>query len=410
MIYYVDNISGASENDGLTPETAVTSYKEINITPGDTILFRRGCVFCEQLKTVSGLAYKPTIYGAYGKGHKPIFSFAFMLDNETLWQQHEKNIWQYTGEIPSEVGNIFFSGGFGMLRWDYNELKTQGDWYYTHIGYTNKPQTYTKEAADAPRALYIYSENNPAVFYNDLKASLISEKYLTFAECNVVFENLHFECSAINGFEGYNGSNVTFKNCDYRYIGGAVWDRNLKIRFGNAIEFWCYCENVIIENCTFDEIYDSCVTTQGKGEYDAPKNIKIINNHFSNYGMAAYELRDKITYNTYFSGNVCKNAGEGICVDYEKGPRRSEIFPQPMGHHIFVWRIDAPTENGFVKISNNVFGKATVGSAIYSIINPEAEKQLLIKNNVFEFDNSKLIKLDNRYYSLKEFKEKRRLV
>lgn len=83
MIYYIDNISGNTTNDGLTPKTAVASYKNVNISAGDTVLFRRGCVFREQLKTTDGIVDCPTTYGAYGEGDKPTFSFAFMLDDKT---------------------------------------------------------------------------------------------------------------------------------------------------------------------------------------------------------------------------------------------------------------------------------------------------------------------------------------
>ena len=64
-------------------------------------------------------------------------------------------------------------------------------------------------------------------------------------------------------------------------------------------------------------------------------------------------------------------------------PRRSEIWPQPMGHHIFLWRIPKATEGGALTISDNVFGNAPVGAAIYSIISPEAEAQITLDNNVY---------------------------
>ena len=112
MIYYVDNISGKPQNDGLSPKTAVTSYKNINIQSGDTVLFCRGCVFNEYLKATDGTADAPTVYGAYGDGPKPAFSYAFMLDDKALWQEKEDNIWQYIGDIPSEPGNLYFDGGF----------------------------------------------------------------------------------------------------------------------------------------------------------------------------------------------------------------------------------------------------------------------------------------------------------
>ena len=406
MIYYVDNINGASSNDGLTPQTAVASYKDLTIAAGDKILFRSGCVFYEHLKCVDGTQENPTVYGAYGTGEKPIFSFAYYLDDESLWQECEQNIWKYTGVLPSEPGNIYFDGGWGMLRWDYAELKDQGDWYYTHIGFTIKPETCPEEEKNTPKILYMYSAENPAKVYKNLKGALINDWFISYAESHVVIENLAFEYSGALAFESYRANNVTIRGCDYRYIGGAVWHRYLKIRYGNAIEFWTYCRDILIENCTFDEVYDSCTTHQGSGEYKTPENIKIINNRFKNYGMAAYELRDKISYNTYFCNNVCENAGVGMCVDYVEGPRHSEIYPQPMGHHLFIWRIDEPTPGGFVEISGNTFGSAPCGSAIYSIINEQAEAQLIIKDNVFSNDCDTLIKMGGKYYSEKTFNER----
>ena len=62
-------------------------------------------------------------------------------------------------------------------------------------------------------------------------------------------------------------------------------------------------------------------------------------------------------------------------------PRNSEIWPLPMGHHIFLWRIDKPTEGGSLFIENNTFGSAPVGSAIYSLISDDAFKQIVIRGN-----------------------------
>ena len=54
--------------------------------------------------------------------------------------------------------------------------------------------------------------------------------------------------------------------------------------------------------------------------------------------MAAYEQRDALPQNAVFSNNVCMDAGEGFSKQGEIMPRKSEIWPQPMGHHIFFWR------------------------------------------------------------------------
>ena len=97
--------------------------------------------------------------------------------------------------------------------------------------------------------------------------------------------------------------------------------------------------------------------------------------------MAAFEYRDKLPINSSFTDNVCLNAGCGFAMLGEALPRKSEIWPQPMGHHIFMWRIPEASEGGSLVIKNNFFGSAPVGAAIYSIISPEAEAQVTIDNN-----------------------------
>jgi len=99
--------------------------------------------------------------------------------------------------------------------------------------------------------------------------------------------------------------------------------------------------------------------------------------------MASYEQRDVLPLYAEFIGNVCEDAGEGFSRLGEAMPRRSEIWPQPMGHHIFLWRIPYATEGGNLTISGNEFGPAPVGAAIYSIISPEAEAQMTVDNNKY---------------------------
>ena len=84
-----------------------------------------------------------------------------------------------------------------------------------------------------------------------------------------------------------------------------------------------------------------------------------------------------------FEGNICRNAGCGFGMLGEQLPRRSEIWPQPMGHHIFLWRIPEATEGGSLYITDNTFEAAPVGAAIYSIISAEAEAQMTLDNNLY---------------------------
>ncbi len=401
--YYIDNLCGTKSGDGLTRETAVLSYKDVEICPGDTVLFKRGCVFLEPITSPDGEEDKPITFSAYGEGEKPRFEASLDLNNASLWLTCSNNIWAYQSEITDEVCNVFLDEGFGWLCYKKEDLKHEGDWYYTHIGYTNRE--CPKSEKKTKRVLYLYCDKNPAEKYKKIKASLFGARYLATANKNAIFDNLSFKYSGVHGFLAIGAKNITIKNCDFSYIGGAVWQRDRQIRFGNGVEFWNYAENVTIENCAFDNIYDSCTTHQGGRNYETPKNITIKNNRFSNYGMAAYEIRDKVTFNTVFSGNICENAGEGISVQSDIRPRNSEIYPQPMGHHIFIWRIESETKGGSITISDNTFLNTNFGSAIYSIIPPLAKGQFLFRNNTFPPYYPELVKWENEYITHEDFKK-----
>ena len=67
MRYYVDSWFGCDENDGLTPETAWETLKNINATtflPGDEILLKKGSIFFGQLHPLGdGTAEAPIRIG-----------------------------------------------------------------------------------------------------------------------------------------------------------------------------------------------------------------------------------------------------------------------------------------------------------------------------------------------------------
>ena len=182
----------------------------------------------------------------------------------------------------------------------------------------------------------------------------------------------------MHAFQTSNAVNISIINCDFDYIGGAVWSLKDRIRFGNAIEFWDGAENIEIRGCKFDNIYDSAATTQGRREFRAV-NVVIADNVFSRYGMAACEVRDVMPERTVFSGNICEIGDGGFSSLFDGEVRGSEIYPEPMGHHLFFWRIDRPTPGGGIEITGNRFS-ATKMSGPYARISPEAAAQMLDRN------------------------------
>ena len=83
--YYVDAINGNDNNTGLSQGLAWKTVKKVNaqkFQAGDAILFKRGCLWREQLlPRASGIPGNPSILGNYGVGPLPIISGADMLNN-----------------------------------------------------------------------------------------------------------------------------------------------------------------------------------------------------------------------------------------------------------------------------------------------------------------------------------------
>lgn len=372
MKYYIDCICGNDTLDGLSPESAKKDYSAIRLEYGDTVLFKRGSFYRGALNTVEGVTYS-----AYGEGEKPVFCGSLNASRPEDWTETDKNIWRYTSDTEGRVGNITIDSEYGTFRWSKEELVEQGDFFDSRQIDENKPQEYDSEE------LLLYSEKNPALYYTDIEICQYGKRVLGYIKSGTVFDGIRFMNSGAHGLAG-QGKGVVIRNCDFENIGGCMFYKDKKVRFGNGIEFWNYGEDILIENCTFKQIYDSCITHQGdKNNVIPAKNMVCRNNVFDSYSMAAFEYRDRMTVNSSFTGNICRNAGCGFGMQGEELPRYSEIYPQPMGHHIFLWRIEKATENGGLFIADNHFGPAPVGAAVYSIISADAEAQITFENNTY---------------------------
>jgi len=395
--YYVDGLQGLPGRSGLSPEEAVSSWRDLTIEAGDRLLFRRGSLFRDVLEIPCGRADAPMYCGAYGEGEKPVFCGSISAGDPAQWRRLRENIWEFTDEMTSEPGNIIFENDeCGVLAWEESDLTQSDRWHYTAI------------AGDMPRrflrgSLLMYSIGNPALRHSSIEIALYGSRHMVSCRENAVFEDIAFINSAVHGYGDTHVRNVTFRRCDFRMIGGIVWSKELKVRFGNGIECWNSGENVLVEGCLFDQIYDSCVTHQGPGEQAGlAVNIAYIGNTFKNFGMAAYEARDRVGINVRFENNVCMGAGEGFSLQDETPPRRSEIWPQPMGHHIFLWRITHAEEGGSVRIANNTFGSSPYGAAVYSIIAPEGEAQFERTGNTYQKDTGLLIRWSGENFTAEQ--------
>ena len=146
--YYIDPYDGSAENDGLSPESAVTSPRQISPEPGDRILLRRGTVLREPLFSPDGTPDAPIIWGAYGdlgncldeeeiddeediddigmfmENRKPVVLGSLDYTDPDKWKYIGDSLWEAKDLPRDEVGNIMIDGGrrYGTLRWSTDDL------------------------------------------------------------------------------------------------------------------------------------------------------------------------------------------------------------------------------------------------------------------------------------------------
>lgn len=402
MIYYIDNMLGSDENSGTVESAPKRSYQDIDIKPGDKVLFKCGNLYKGKLETVSGTSKEPVTYGCYGTGNKPVFSASIDIGDPSKWVELQKNIWQCVMDFPTETCNIVFDEGErpATLCFEKEKVCKQGFFHDTFFGKNQKLQNSSGLQA---QQLILYSVQNPGEYYHDIQW-VGRNRNLAELNPNVIFENLVFQYNGIHAISG-TGKNNIIRNCIFRFIGGAIWRLKDSIRFGNAIESWEDAENIEVTHCFFDNIYDSCVTHQGSEFCTNAVNINIHDNLFQNYGMAAYEVRDKMPVRSCFRDNICINAGEGFSENGVNMPRSSEIWPEPMGHHVFLWRIDDCNETDSLAITNNIFYNAKYGAAIYARISEAAQKRLELDRNIYYTENEGMLNYfyNDNYTSFKDY-------
>lgn len=373
--YYVDYNSTVSGN-GLSKEAPAKSSDIGGLMPGDKVLIKKGCFVRGQLKTFTGV-----YYGTYGEGNPPVFCGSADASDADAWQDCGNNIWRYMKGTKGGAGNFIFNNGeyCGTYRWSKENLREQGDFYDSRP--TEDDKSFDLDPSEYE--LLLYSSENPGKFYKHIEIAVFGDRKLCDLKDGITVDGIRFINSGVHGAQG-QAENVTIKNCAFEFIGGCPWSKELRIRFGNAIEFFDKANDITIENCTFNSVYDSCITYQGYGE-KCPEcdNFICKNNVFDTYGMAAFEYRDKLPMFSCFNNNVCRNAGCGFAMQGEELPRRSEIWPEPMGHHIFLWRMTGCRFEKGLEIKGNTFDSAPVGAAIYSRISKEAEKGIDLNSNKY---------------------------
>ena len=200
--YYVDCAASNDRGAGTSPETAWQTIDKVNrssFKPGDSILFKRGCTWREQLANASsGTLDRPITYGAYGSGPKPSIRGSDLYDSAGSWTNESGNLW-YVSSIAADPGVFAHDGALGTRKIAKGPLGKQWDYWYDGSHFR----------------LYIYSTANPATLAVTLEIAVRDSAIDT-----IWFSNVNYQDLDLRHFKGsftalvYLGTNINFARVD----------------------------------------------------------------------------------------------------------------------------------------------------------------------------------------------------
>jgi hypothetical protein len=332
--YYL-SATGSDAADGLTPSTPWLSIAKVNQTkfsPGDAILFKRGDAWREGQSLYglsSGAAGKPIVFGAYGKGAKPLILASKDISAPAFWTRSAENIWRTTsiinvtnqdlkrtGRITPDVANLIFNHeeSVGVKKRFLADLATQGD--------------FCLNLSDT--LLYVCSTDNPSRHYRHIEATGIRNCENNIEVVNghhLTFSNLDIRYSKNNGLFLRDCSHIEISDCDFSWIGGCYFPiqtfmnspRAKPVRMGNGVQLWMGNSDVTVKNCVFNQVYDAGISPQGGDARVAAKDYAItrlrfhhnvINNCFYSFEFWGHQTNSTAD-GIWFEHNTCLNSGRG---------------------------------------------------------------------------------------------------
>ncbi len=426
-VYYVSN-SGNNNNDGKSPATAWKTLSKVNsadLQPGDYVLFERGGYFRGDKKqsttasnTLGALNAKAGVtYSAYGVGEKPIISASAEEGAvASRWKEIQDNIWEYTPATESgfwnDIGSLVLIDAQGnetyatkMLvhkdsQGNLVEYKTRrpvsSDAVYTVLQNDLEFLHNTYHGSYTYR-IYLYSEQNPGERFESIEF-LQNKRGIYIGGDNVTIDNLTIKYAGSHGIGSGTRNNLIVTNCTFEWIGGSVsgvktnktTGEETPARYGNGVEIYGGCNNYIVENCYFNQIYDAAVTHQYDFSNDADptnttdrshKNVLFKDNvmEYCTYSIEYFlgkalnaDTNPSLFDNVVYEGNIMWYAGEGI------GSQRPDET-QPA--HIKGWNHVNDVKNFTIK--NNFAAYSTAMLIHGGFRNKLSTKGVQLVDNVF---------------------------
>jgi hypothetical protein len=317
--YYVST-SGNDADSGTSVNAPWATIAKVNssaFNPGDSILFKRGEIWREQLNVPSsGSNLAPLTFGAYGSGNEgPVISGA---DTVLHWTALGGNF--YSKSLAgrtlgwSLAGAVFMDGApLHFREWVTDQATTFGGvtvnsfaFNYTdsvmYLWSTTSPDAAVVEVA--VRDFAIYGENKEYVNFSDLT----------------------LQSAALHGLHFKDVNHIDAARMLIQYCGGGVIDKTAPMYAGNGVEWGQNCTHCSISQSVIRYNFDTGVTPQMYGgaapEVKIQQDIVIQQNIIHDNGMYGVEIsilnQNTLNYtmkNITVAGNTIYNTGKGWSGD-----------------------------------------------------------------------------------------------
>lgn len=277
--------------------------------------------------------------------------------------------------LDVDVGNLVFNDEMscGIKVWEEQDLNAQGKFWYD-------------EDNDL---LELYSISNPGNYYSNIEFCLYCDIINVSFKSYIICDSLDLRYGA-NGIWGMNSDHIVIKNCDLSFLGGAdQYGGSGTTRMGNGITFWNGAHDIIVERCTFNQIYDAAISPQGIDD----AGFEVYNLYFRNniirnceYSFEYWERYELVrAHDIYFENNTCLNAGGG----WSHSQR-----PDPNGSHLMFY--SNPSQSERIYIRNNIFFNSTDWGVRW-LRNEDVNKVILDHNCWYE-SSGRIAWVDNTFY------------
>lgn len=340
-IWYISP-DGKKDNKGDCPDCPWDSLDTLMensglLAHGDTVLLQRGRLYRGQIIAVDGV-----YYGAYGEGDKPVIYGSIANYAEYEWVNVGGNIWRLEHQFRWDAGFVAINNGehIGFNKRNKSDLKNDFDFW-----------------CDREDGLKLYMYYSSDFNFESIEIGENVNIIDILVDSNdVVIENLSLRYGGSHGIRCRgNNKNITVRGCEVSFLGGSylVNYKDGTTRFGNGVEFWRGCQNILVESCWIHDIYDSGISHQGAEKF-VQRNITYRNNLIENCGMGSIEYwlsyrgEEILNYaeNIEYFNNIMRFAGYGFGGEQRPDKDKSA--------HI---QSNGPNQNHYVNytISGNIF-------------------------------------------------------